>query len=122
MRRRRPRDVAAADRLRLAWQRRSPRDVARTLHPGVELVVDGGDGDVAPRGRAVRGALPVATALVSALAAEVEVLSAQVNGAAGLTLVDRGRVVGVVAIEVERRRVVRLWLVLDPTKLQPWNP
>lgn len=118
MRRRRPRDVAAADRLRLAWQRRSPRDIARTLHPGVELVVDGG---AEPRDRAVRGALPVATALVLALAADVEVLAAQVNGAAGLTLVDRGRVVGVVAIEVERRRVVRLWLVLDHARLQHWS-
>jgi hypothetical protein len=85
------------------------------------LVADtGGQGRPAPA--PLRGGAAVAAELVGWMRPGVTAASASVNGAPGLTLVrDDRSVVAVVAAEVRRGRLSRVWAVRDPEKLRHWN-
>ncbi|WP_431278689.1 hypothetical protein [Leifsonia poae] len=100
------------------------RDVvalASILDPEVFVVVDGGGlGSItAPPARGIADGLGL---LLRMLASESGPLTEHpVNGAPGLVIRRDGVVVAVISLAVERDVVQRVWIVLNPDKLESWN-
>lgn len=92
------------------------------LAESVTSVADTGGGlrlDPAP----VRGAVRVNGFLRGLFASQPELAMTErwVNGAVGLAVCRRAEVVAVLALDVRRRRVHHVWIVLNPDKLRGWN-
>jgi len=97
------------------------RGLARMLHPGVVLTVDGGGVVPAPV-VALEGASEVGSYLAGVLLEAATSLRIEsVNGVAGVVVCRAGRVTGVLNIRVRRRLVLEAWLVANPEKLAHWN-
>lgn len=110
-----------AHRLTCACQRGDGAALVRTLHPDVELVVDGVRGS-GTGGRLVRGVGDVAEMLVWLLEPAGTVEVASVNGSAGLVARTGNQVVAVLSLAVAERAIARVWAITDPARLRHWNP
>lgn len=102
-----------------ACERTDARALAALLHPGAVALIDSG-GDLIAETLPITGAERVATELLAVVSGAA--LAVQpVNGVTGL-VVRRGiRVVGIVAFDVDAGLVTRVWITLNPLKLQRWN-
>jgi hypothetical protein len=91
------------------------------LERDVILVADtGGHGGPSPA--TLRGGAAVASELAGWMRPGMTAARASVNGAPGLALAaDDRSVVTVVAAEVRRGRLSRVWAVRDPDRLRHWN-
>lgn len=88
----------------------------------VRLTVDSGGAASLPSG-IVTGRVPVRNALRDLLArfAEPQSSAAEVNGAPGVVIRSRGRVVAVLGARPRRGRIGELWAVVNPDKLGHWD-
>lgn len=112
----------AAHALMAACEDGSVDGIARLLSRDAELLVDGGGAIPAPV-HGVQGAIPIAATILGILSLfpDVTVRPADVNGMPALSLRSQSRVVGVIALAVQRRRISHLWLTVNPDKLEHWN-
>jgi RNA polymerase sigma-70 factor (ECF subfamily) len=91
------------------------------LAPEAVVVSDGG-GKVAAALRPVRGPDEAAQRITELLSVEPgTALSVEaVNGQAGVVLRRAGQVMAVVSLNVTGRKVMAVWIVLNPDKLRHW--
>lgn len=92
----------------------------RLLAPEVTAVIDTGGSyrvDPAP----VCGVEAVSRTLAGFFAPGLEVADCSVNGATGLLVRWRGRVVAVMVLDVDGGQVHHVWVVLNPDKLRQWS-
>ena len=113
--------------LRLAVEARNLSNLVALLDPSVAMAVDSG-GKVPADRRIVRGRARVAERACTLLenapfdsAGQLDITEQQVNGQAGLVLRRKGRVCGVVSVNVRNGLVTDLWIMLNPDKLRHWN-
>lgn len=107
--------------LRIAAEEGDPAKVAAVLDPRVVMLIDGG-GVVPADPRPFVGPTDVARKICEVLENDPAVITErEVNGQRGLALLRRGRVTSVVGIEVRKRMVTDLWVVINPDKLRDWN-
>lgn len=83
---------------------------------------DGG-GKVRAQVRPVHGSERVARSLLTLLAprARTTVDSHSVNGRTGMVVRYDQRVAAVISLDIANRRIVQVWVVVNPDKLRPWN-
>jgi RNA polymerase sigma-70 factor (ECF subfamily) len=123
-----PSTAATAERHRFvvgelvaAARERDPAPIARVLHRGVALTVDGGGVVPEPlvplHGRSRVGAYLAGVLFDDGTDAAAEA----VNALPGLVLRRENRVVGVLSIRLTSGRVAEAWLVTNPDKLAHWN-
>lgn len=117
-----PGQTETVRRFRRAWAAQDIRALVALLDPDATVVADGGG---------IVGVLPVtsgreqiAAGLVGIAAKSPEVVLTEqlVNGRPGLVSRRDGEIVAVVALEVQRDRITRIWSVLNPAKLGQWEP
>ena len=119
--------------LRLAVEARNLSNLVALLDPSVAMAVDSG-GKVPADRRIVRGRARVAERACALLenapvyvteqldiTEQFDITEQQVNGQSGLVLRRKGRVCGVVSVNVRNGLVTDLWIVLNPDKLRHWN-
>jgi RNA polymerase sigma-70 factor (ECF subfamily) len=95
--------------------------LGRMLHPGVALTVDGGGKVPAPL-TVLEGAARVGAYLAEVLRAPGTTLRVDVvNGMPGVVVCRDAGVVGIAGVQVRDRRIVEVWLVLNPEKLARWS-
>ncbi|MFK4070937.1 RNA polymerase sigma factor SigJ [Streptomyces sp. NPDC029674] len=116
------RQAAVIRSFKQAWEAKDIGALIGLLDPGAESVADSG-GLVEAGSHAVRGPAQIARGLVALVRRlpELTILERMVNGQPGLVVQQDGVTVTVVAFEVARERVVRIWAVRNPDKLQPWR-
>lgn len=92
------------------------------LCPDVTAFFDGG-GKVRALSRPVHGGREVAQSLLTLLARRPRTaLTAQsVNGRTGLVARYGRQVAAVISLDVADRRVIQVWVILNPDKLRSWN-
>ncbi|MFD8565467.1 sigma factor-like helix-turn-helix DNA-binding protein [Streptomyces sp. NPDC059639] len=92
------------------------------LASDVTAFFDGG-GKVRAQVRPVHGADRVARSLLTLLAprARTTVDPHSVNGRTGLVVRYDRQVAAVISLDIAERRVVQVWVVVNPDKLRPWN-
>ncbi|MFJ9131273.1 sigma factor-like helix-turn-helix DNA-binding protein [Streptomyces sp. NPDC102340] len=92
------------------------------LASDVTAFFDGG-GKVRAQVRPVHGADRVARSLLTLLAprARTTVDPHSVNGRTGLVVRYDRRVAAVISLDISDRRIVQVWIVVNPDKLRPWN-
>ncbi|WP_372349509.1 RNA polymerase subunit sigma [Streptomyces sp. KL116D] len=113
---------AAAHAVREACAAQDADRLLRLLASDVTAFFDGG-GKVRAQVRPVHGADPVARSLLTLLVprARTTVDSHSVNGRTGLVVRYDRRVAAVISLDIADRRVVQVWVVVNPDKLLPWN-
>ncbi|MBJ2121493.1 RNA polymerase subunit sigma-24 [Arthrobacter sp. MSA 4-2] len=105
-----------------ACEARDEHAVGCMLHPLVTLLVDSGG-----KGRAVAGPVEGAEAasrklIQMLIEAPVMTVSARsVNGGSGLVFRHAERVIGVLSVNVEADKIINIWIVTNPDKLEQWN-
>lgn len=116
------RSLGAVRAIQSVWISGDLTGLAPLLHDDAELVVDTGGRVPAPE--SVRGRTPAVRALARVLSGrEVAATTIHsVNGSAGLALRDADcQVIGIITVDVRRRVVSSIWVVLNPEKLRHWN-
>jgi RNA polymerase sigma-70 factor (ECF subfamily) len=92
------------------------------LREDAQLVVDTGGRVTAPESACGRASALHALARVLGAHGVATTTVHSINGSAGLALRDAdNRVVGIITVDVRRRVVRRIWIVLNPDKLRHWN-
>ncbi|MFJ3325748.1 RNA polymerase sigma factor SigJ [Streptomyces griseus] len=118
-----PADVRsdAVRRVKEAWQNKDIAALVDLLDPAAVMTADGG-GLVGAALRPIEGGTRIAPYMVAIAdrAPGLELLERTVNGAPGLVALRDGAVVTVASFDVAEGRVVRIWVVRNPEKLQPW--
>lgn len=110
------------DALIAAWDSSSTHRLARVLARDAALTIDTGGRGSGPAGT-VTGRTAVIAALLRLRDAHPQPVLArrEVNGAAGVVMRSRERVVAVVCLSLGGRAIEELWAVVNPEKLEHWN-
>ncbi len=106
-----------------AWEARDIGALIGVLDPGVTLTGDGG-GLVKAALRPREGADEVAhflAAIISGVPSDGRLLERRVNGQPGLVGQLDGHTVAVYAFETAGDQITRIWAILNPDKLRPWD-
>ncbi|MGH1561938.1 RNA polymerase sigma factor SigJ [Mumia sp. DW29H23] len=117
-----PGDAAVVAAFRSAWETGDLSALLTVLDPESRVVVDGG-GKVAAALHPVAGAEDVAAFFLGVRdrAPGLTFETRTVNGRPGLVVRDDRAIVTVLAFQVARRRIVRVWAVRNPDKLGAWT-
>ncbi|MFI6866943.1 RNA polymerase sigma factor SigJ [Nocardia sp. NPDC050406] len=105
-----------------AWDTQDIEALIGLLDPDATAIADGG-GIVAAMLHPMHGGEPIARYFL-ALAGQVsglQVLERTVNGQPGLVLELDGNTEAVLAFDVDRDRITRIWAVRNPEKLRAWT-
>lgn len=111
----------AVSQFRRAWQAGDIAGLVRLLTPDAIAIGDGG-GRVPAESRPVEGAEEIASFFVERARSltNVTVHERSVNGQPGLVAERDGAAIAVYAFDVTAEGIRRIWVVLNPDKLQSW--
>jgi hypothetical protein len=95
----------------------------RVLDPRVSLIVDHGG---TPLGRGLEhasGSARVSSSLrgLTKSRPAMTLTERRANGQPAIALMQLDRVIGIVSVEIRRCRIMRIWIVTNPAKLNGWN-
>jgi RNA polymerase sigma-70 factor (ECF subfamily) len=107
------------DKLAEALGRADADGIRHVLHPDVVTLVDGGGHVDAPL-LAEHGIETALTALSDAVHGGTAE-RASINGSPGIVVRDRDRVIATVCAGARGEKLVELWIIRNPEKLQRWN-
>ena len=113
---------AVACAVRVACAAQDADRLTALLAPDATAFYDGG-GKVRAQVRPVHGRAQVARSLLTLLAprARTTVDTHSVNGRTGLVVRYDRRVAAVAGLDIAGRRIVQVWVVINPDKLLSWN-
>ena len=117
------RQLQLTGRLAHAWSADDPRAMMRVLAPRVSLTIDHGG---TPFGRELEhasGSVRVASSLRRLLRSRPTMTLSELwaNGRPAIAMVEIDRIIGIVSVDIRRCRIVRVWIVTNPAKLNGWN-
>ena len=106
-----------------AWEAKDIGALVSLLDPDARVVADGGGRAGAGGAQPIEGPEQIARACVDLTdrAPGLTILERTVNGQPGLVTQQDGVTAAVLAFDVARDRIRRIWAVFNPEKLRPWT-
>jgi len=112
-------EARTIDKLAGALDKADADGIRRVLRPAVVTLVDGGGRADVPllAQHGIEAALIALCEAVDGGRAE----RASINGSPGIVVRDRGRVIATICAGARGEKLVELWIIRNPEKLQHWN-